>query len=349
MIRRPLICLGCLFLFPIALSAGVYSKIDSQSLGHDPFIIVHPYGYTGVGGSLVLKLCAASSTVEHPLQQAIDLWNQLEAMTGNCPNCLQTEDPVPPESPFHLRSLLTHELGHCAMGLGHPNWAGTSFTNIRDATSVGAGADSIRGSRDDVPVPLPGARLIHWFRLADNNPVVVDAVAIESTTFSRRITDLPSGHNWAASANRAVASSLGAAETHSALYSDFHTTTFFKGLAADEVNTVKFAMTGIDSLAGTSDDYTITLLAEPNCALADIEVHFFSPDPNDPAELATLGRCLSSIEQIDAGNTAHYKITVGAGLGPRLEIEINDTINFDTVFGTGFESGNLNDWDAFLP
>jgi hypothetical protein len=79
--------------------------------------------------------------------------------------------------------------------LGHANWDDlplTSFTNSKDAASIDDGLDNIRGSRDDVPSPLPGSRVLHWFRVSDNNPVVIDGTVIDSDLASSNWRSLAS-------------------------------------------------------------------------------------------------------------------------------------------------------------
>ena len=52
-----------------------------------------------------------------------------------------------------------------------------------------------KGSSDDTQVIEPGAfpESIHWFRTADNDPFVIDAVVIDKDTYSRSVTMLLMG------------------------------------------------------------------------------------------------------------------------------------------------------------
>lgn len=123
--------------------------------------------------------------MEPSLDWAIKTWNCRIPRTRNCPDCRTAEDLQGSPAPFpsvgttvNLASVLLHELGHCAVGLGHPNhqefitdiasqpWrTGTcdsdsngscgdqnSFTDVGMATEILAGADGIRGTRDDTPL-----------------------------------------------------------------------------------------------------------------------------------------------------------------------------------------------------
>lgn len=154
----------------------------------------------------------------------MDLWNGLMATAGNCSGCRIWEDPdLPlPVPPLELRTVLIHEIGHCAFGIDHPDWVNgddepTSFTSSQNASTISPGSDGIRGTRDDLPSPLPGTRLIHWFRKADNDPFVVDPTIIDDSTYSRQIISLPPGSSWPASGSRPVGESLGYPDSQSVM------------------------------------------------------------------------------------------------------------------------------------
>ncbi len=123
----------------------------------------------------------------------------------------------------------------------------------------------ILGSRDDkhwTDVNIDVADSISWFRSVDNNPVIVDGLTIDSTTYKRSVTSstgLPAGDDWGASANWVVAESLGVSDTQAVMYSTIARTMEATSLSADDVNMVRMAMTGSDRLAGTADDYTVNL------------------------------------------------------------------------------------------
>lgn len=327
--------------------AGTYSKIGSESLDYDVFIVAHPFGYDGTGGEIVLEICSESATFGPALRAAIRKWNALIATTGNCIDCSPIEDPTPPDpnAPFDLASVMLHELGHCAMALGHTNWEATSHTATRETVGFEAEdppRDGIRGSRDDRPIPLPGSRLIHWFRMDDNDPVVIDQTVIDGTTYSRRILDLPPGSSWPANGNEAVAEQVGFSNTQSVMYSEIREGSTFTGLDADAVNTVRFAMTGLDSVHGTRDDYVVRLEYQSNCSFADIVVKpaVFADEPE------TLGGCISDIEQISMDNVVHYRIFQDPIIGTHPFIEIAENQRFDVVFADDFESGTASGWDS---
>jgi hypothetical protein len=235
------------FLSLLFASSGLAgSFILSDISDFEPFIIVHPPGYDGTGGVIRVDICIGedSSILRQPAQEAIAVWNALEPGVENCENCqLIEESSLSGEIPdfLFMSSTLIHEFGHCPFGLDHINWrepsgASTSFTTSRDAISISAGTDGIRGSADDSPSPLPGTRLLHWFRIADNNPFAIDGTEIDSSTFSRRILDLPPGSNWPASGNRGVGDALGLKNTQGVMYSAGLEGQRYTSLTADDLS-----------------------------------------------------------------------------------------------------------------
>lgn len=335
----------------VAVPVQAGSFLDADDPGEAPFVIVHPRGYTGAGGPLTLDICieASSRTVEPALEAAMKLWNDLVPAALNCSECPLWEEAVQDETaPHSMNSVLLHELGHCALGLGHPNLATSSFTNTTNHTSIDDGGDDIRGSFDDSPSPLPGARLIHWFRIADNDPVALDATVIDSSTYSRRLLDLPSGHGWPANANRLVAAAGGFPDTHSVMYDSIAPGQRFLALTADDVTTVRFAMAGLDETAGTADDYTVHLARVDDCASADIQVELV-PLGGDPSTNSALGVCIAEIARIDPGNTVHHAVDNFGLPGPlRLQIR-SDGVRWDVLFVDGFETGDASRWAASSP
>lgn len=147
---------------------------------------MHPPGWDGESGTFTVRLCvlAGSEAMIPALDWAIDTWNCRLAHRVNCPDCrtwedLDDGDPAPAGDTLSVASILLHEVGHCAIGLGHPNqdevldttafpgpWrTGTcdvdsdgtcgdrsSFTEVGMATEILVGADGIRGTRDDEPL-----------------------------------------------------------------------------------------------------------------------------------------------------------------------------------------------------
>lgn len=229
--------------------AGVFQLTTGPG---EPFIVVHPPGYDGTGGILEVRVCASSGIerMEPAIIEALEIWNDLSPSLGNCQGCRTWEEPEDPATsmlPSPMAGVLIHELGHCAFGLDHSNWTedgngDTSYSNTADAVTIVDGPDLIPGTSDDEVTPLPGARLVHWFRKSDNDPFVVDATVIDSSSYSRRIVDLMKlGHAWPSNANRFSGDLRGADDTQAVMYSGITRGQRFTSLAADDVNTVKFA------------------------------------------------------------------------------------------------------------
>jgi len=232
------------------------------------------------------------------------------------------------------------------MGLEHVNWPNTSFTNSRAASTIDAGADGIPGSRDDLPFPLPGTRLIHWFRIFDNDPFVVDSTIIHVATYDRQIIDLPSGDGWPASANRAVGESLGLTNTQSVMYSGIARLQTYHSLTADDVNTVKLGMTGVDFTFGTADDYVVVIEYVDDCSTADIEVKYF---PFSGGNQNALAFCVADLAPLPTGGLEiHHKIAPAPGK-PRILLELNSNIPWEVIFSASFESGDFSEWSSHIP
>jgi len=152
-----LIYLSGAFILTCPMLAGVYTGTAVCSVSADcaplvfvsdpyntvpPFAITHPPGYDGSGGALQLRICVAegSEMLIGPASRAIATWNLLTATTGNCAGCLVWEENPSDIQIAHAETTLLHELGHCPLGLDHPDrnwdaqnppdgfWEPTSFT-----------------------------------------------------------------------------------------------------------------------------------------------------------------------------------------------------------------------------
>ena len=354
-------------------SPGVPKSDPSQTV--PPFGITHPLGYDRQGGMFQIPVCVSNSnaTLIGPTQRAIATWNALTATTQNCLRCaLHEENPLPGDV-FHAQSVILHELGHCALGLDHPDrnwdadndgeWEFTSFTRSWGAAHPGGiteGADEIRGSFDDFHAAPLGmlAESVSWFRRTDNNPVIVDATVIDQATYSRSVAaNLPAGHTWAANGNRRVAESLGVPFTQAVMYSLIEPGQQYTGLSADEVNMARMGMTGEDLMAGTSDDYTVELVYVADCASnpSAIVVRFLDLGPTDAAAECVLVDIDYAFPPPNPFLARHFELVEQiATFAPQIRLDSN--LNWDTgppiapvVFIDGFESGDLSAWDKTVP
>lgn len=394
MLPRKVLCTFLVLTCPaVVVSAGVFldtvdcinvpasSNFCVQGMTRDGQVvttlgITHPMGFDGVGGALALDVCVLpgmdpdNPNLVEPTKKAIRIWNDLLATTRQCRNCTLLEDPDPPQAPdpIHAASVILHELGHCGLGLDHPNLrfdppgapdqrVNTSFTMSYDGSSVGIseGPDGIRGSFDDVQQAGGGMipESVHWFRRSDNNPVIVDGTTIDISTYSRSIPNLPTGHSWSANANRDVAKSLGFEDTQTVMYSTLFRTQRYEGLSADDVNMVQMGKTGSDRMAGTSDDYTISLQFVDDCTGADIAVTFATIPGG------SLGGCTADVvHSFPPSNPAlalHYSVVPNNPKVSFLLVLLNTDLEpwdfgvVDVVFSDGFESGDFSEWDQVIP
>ncbi|MCP5245381.1 MAG: hypothetical protein H6937_05280 [Burkholderiales bacterium] len=250
-------------LWIVSVEAGVFEFVNDIS---EVDVITHPIGYVGRGGELnvtvgISPLSPHAEEMEIPVRNAVNTWNQRVPTTGN----IQVNDVLVPRHMFDFESVALHELGHC-IGLAHPNLAtesgvGGSDTNYTSAIrgennrfDLNPGADGVIGSADD----QRGDDInLHWFN-KDNNPFVVTEV-VDSTTYSRDLNDLPSVHRFAANGDRSVSFLLGFQNTEAVMQQGIISGEARRTLAADDVATLRLAMSGLDRLENTSDDYVLNL------------------------------------------------------------------------------------------
>lgn len=366
--------------FPSIVESGVFigtaacsNSADCQPLDFvsdpnytiPPFAITHPPGYDGSGGELRIRICLAdgAESLKRPLERAIDTWNALLPTLGNCTGCKVWEDTPDGLTIAHAETTLLHELGHCPLGLDHPDrnwdpqpdgfWELTSYTRSSDVLSppdgIAVGPDFIRGTLDDIQRAGGGMipESVHWFRITDNNPFVIDNTVIDKDTYSRSIVaDLPSGHSWAANANRRVGESLGIMNTQAVMYSRQAEGEQKTKLSADDVAMIQMAMTGQDLEAGTADDYRVELeLVSPCEDPFDILVTF-GPTPIDTAAF-----CEGGVDFSFPQNPflARHVTLVAPAPGEPFFIVLNEEIDWDLgpeIFTSGFETGTTSEWSS---
>jgi hypothetical protein len=343
--------------------AGTYtgsnSSTDCNGVDCNIFIIVHPIGYTsaGIGGEIEVPVCTRpgdSPFVQRAVDEAIRAWNELTPTTGNCIDCASAGDSGPPGGVFIMETVTIHEFGHCAMGLGHTNFRDPvtgvidSFTAGKDVATNDAGTDTVRGSRDDIvtPDPLPpppNALPLHWFRIADNDPVAIDGTVIDSSSYAIFATQLPAGSTWAANGNRYVSALLGAGDdTQNVMHAIAARNMRYLGLTADDANTVRHGMTGLDRIAGTADDYTIRLVLVDDCSNAEIEVQY------EPLGPQIGGLCTATLDYIGPeppppAGRIHFALTALDPPFSRILVQVNSEVDWG-IFYDGFETGDLARW-----
>jgi hypothetical protein len=251
---------------PVFANAGAFIFADEDN-GLD--IITHPSGYTGSGGILDVEVCididaVDAAAMEIPVQNIV---KQINDMTASTPNMFFGTDNNIPPGLVDFESLTLHELGHCT-GLAHPNLgiqpavtgADADLTNTGDGAdevfALDAGTDSVSGSSDD---QRDDDQNLHWFAKNVNNPFL-EVANPQASNYSRNVADLPSGHNFAANAARAVGVLLGFADTEAVMQQGQGTDEEQRSLQADDVATYRMGMAGLDGIAATADDYSINMV-----------------------------------------------------------------------------------------
>lgn len=249
---------------------------------HGPDVISHPVGYAGHGEDLIVTVGISPSSpnalaMEVSVMNAIDTWNRLIPTTGN----IKTNVGNIQSTQFDFESVALHELGHC-VGLSHPNLASESglFGEDKDFTKttigenntfdLNSGADGIIGSSDDIRGDDVN---LHWFRKLDNNPFKIGDV-VDSTTYSRDLSDLPVGDFFVVNGDRDVSALFGVQNTEAVMQQGILSGETRRSLAADDVATLRLGMSGLDRLADSTDDYTLTLQYEGFTDAADIVFNF---------------------------------------------------------------------------
>lgn len=257
------------YLCALALALPAASLAGSFYLAEEPGFadrIAHTPGYAGQGGEYAVEVCMEPGSPNLAetgplLQRAITTWNALHASTGN----FKAGDNSPvPSGTFDWETVLLHELGHCVHALAHAN--GTpgnpnaryvvSLPGADNTESLAPGADGTPGTEDD----LRGDDLPYtWFPLASNNPFEVLSNPSPQTMGIVR-GQLPAGHLFPRAALRGTARRLGLPPTESVMASNFFPRESKRSLTADEVNTVRLALAGLDEMHGTADDYRVRLV-----------------------------------------------------------------------------------------
>lgn len=246
-------------------------------------VVTHPIGYTGTGGIVSVSVGIDPSSVNAasmviPVQNVICTFNDLVATTGNV--LLGGANDVG-ASEVDFESVLLHEMGH-SLGLAHANAATESgltgvdqnYTKATDGTdnvfNLDDGVDNVIGSEDDV---RGDDVLLHYFRISNNDPFTIDAT-VDGTTYSRDVADLPVGDNFATNADRSVGAAIGVVSTECAMQQGTFSDEAQRSLGHDDVAGLRYAMAGLDEVAGTADDYTLVLTYAGLTATADIVIDF---------------------------------------------------------------------------
>lgn len=277
---RFLLAFGGLAYFASNAFAGAFI-FAGERYGED--LVTHPSGYFGSGGHVEVRVCidpASPNAMEMvpSVHRAVATFNALAPVTGNLKLAENNDIPV---GFIDFESTLVHEIGHC-VGLAHVNAASESgltganrnYTRAtngeNDVFDIDPGVDGVIGSDDDVRGDDGN---LHWFVKATNDPFAMPAT-IDSTTYSRSLSDLPPSHLFVANGDRTVATAMGYPNTEAVMQQGAFSDEEQRALTPDDVATLRLAMSGVDRVAGTSDDYTFSLSYQGVKSGCDVMVSF---------------------------------------------------------------------------
>ncbi|MFK7860930.1 MAG: hypothetical protein AB8B64_19080 [Granulosicoccus sp.] len=245
-----------------------------------PDSVTFPAGYTGAGGQVDVKVCIVPGTqfadeMTRPVQNNIAVWNKLQSTSSNLRTSL-------PANTNDFESVSLHEIGHC-IGLDHPNLGaipgvGQGQTNYSSSTrgpdnqyNFNAGPDGLIGSGDDIRGDDVS---LNYFYPDSNNPFVEKAV-VDSSTYSRDVASLPFGDTFAANADRELAATprYSVPNTEGVMQQGTFGNEVQRTLSHDDVSTVRYAMSGVDAIDSTDDDYTVNLTYGGISSDADCDIN----------------------------------------------------------------------------
>ena len=251
---------------PPTARAGAYMFAGSANgVG----IVTHPNGYTGAGGTLTVTVCidpaaADAADMVIPTENVVRTFNARQVSSQNL--VTGAGNDVPPTA-FDWESLLLHEMGHCVgaahphlgseSGLGSPSSEYVRSTSGGDAAfDLDDGADNVIGTPDD---QRDDDVNLSWFRKNSNHPFAALPAAIDSNNWSRNLADLPAGHSYASGASSEVATTLGLPNLEAVMHQVQTNDEAQRELTADDWAVLRYAESGLDETANSSDDYTLQL------------------------------------------------------------------------------------------
>ena len=333
------ITLALIYFFSIMFSPAVWAGAYIFANDARIDLILHPTGYSGTGGDLNLGVCIdpASQNAQQlviPVKNNISVWNDLQPVANN----LQAGE----SGKLDAESVLLHELGHC-IGLAHVNAASESGLSENDYTkategpngvfNVGLGADGQPGTHDDIRGDDVN---LHWFNPANDPFQLPIHTPVDTTQYKRDTSNLPSGDNFAQNAGRDVAPTMGYGPSEAVMQQGTYSNEFQRELASDDATTIMLAASGVDELAGTSDDYQIVLTYEGITTGSNCDITVIMRDMSSLAYCSVSGGPIAS----DHWSISSAEIHLGAGYNYVFNTELRDSGgNQPPVAGN--DSGNV--------
>lgn len=323
--------------------------VPDVSIFLDEDDILHPYLYTGTGGVRTVRVCIDPASLFKTqmapgLQLAIQTVNELQHTTTNL---VAPSSEVPVDANDFV-SVALHELLHCVAGIGHvnfdaqvtgdlPSYSTNSFGGPNGTLNLAPGSDSTYGTADD---PRGDDINLFWFNRSSNNPFSV-AATVDETTYTRVTDDLPPGHLFAANGNFLAADAAGFPNLKPVMEVAGFEGTETRAFAPDDTVNFRYGTTGLDEVAGTSDDYSVVVefggVSTAGCHVLVV----FTPQSPD-----FLADCDTNAIAIGAGSN-HFRL---AGTGV-MRFNSIQTWHFYRilVFSDGFETGDFSAWSNTFP
>ena len=144
-----------------------------------------------------------------------------------------------------------------------------------------------------------------------------------------------------------MANSLGYGDdTQAVMYSGIGRAMEYMGLTADDVNMVRYGMTGADRIAGTTDDHTYALAYQNTCAGVDLVVRV------QPLTGSVPGGCKAqtALSFSQPGLKLHYSMVPHAEETTWIVVmdENRPWDHGDAIFLGSFEGGHLLEWSSVV-
>ena len=294
--------------FALPAAGGVFIGASEWA----PDRITHPTGYTGSGGTLTVDVCIDpsspnASSMVRSVQNAVATFNTREVQLRNLWFSSATNIPM---GTVDFESVALHELGHC-IGLAHSNLASESgllLANQDFAKSakgpdnifdLNAGPDILLATGDDL---RNDDTSFHYFDTSTNDPYRITASVVDSTTYSRDLGSLPGGDTYPAAAERFNGPSFSLFSVEAVMNQGTSSNEEQRLLTADDVSAIRYAMSGLDELEGTSDDYVLQLNYTGLSSSCDVKLDF----DNVQTGFAV---CSVSSQRIGNPSSNHYRVT----------------------------------------
>jgi hypothetical protein len=111
-------------------------------------------------------------------------------------------------------------------------------------------------------------------------------IVIDKTTYSQNLDDLPLRDQYVVNGDRSVSKLFGLEKTEAVMQQGIQASESRRTLTGDDVAILRLGMSGLDMLAGTSDDYTVLLQYVGITENANIVMVFDNETPFSACEVS---------------------------------------------------------------